>query len=229
MADLSSPSYNLQFKIANQVRNLSVTNTPVNTVQPVCEVLKKKNVTAYSYKQWHYLGIVKKVCAGAICGLVLLHLTDIFSMGFVFFLYLLFFILILGLNHDWDSVFAALSTLLAGGIILTKYSPKAKKAVAVVCLVVLVLSLCVIGVFNRDGVSYLDDYSYPEYLVSSTSTNIVVVHEKMELPYSRSYKKLLFREGRMTYLSTNELATLLQAQAEEVRLFRQANPPQKAE
>jgi len=90
----------------------------------------------------------------------------------------------------------------------------------------LVVSFLAFKLINLNGLSYLDDYAYPDYLVSSTSTNIVIVHEKMELPYRRSYKNLLFRDGRMTHVGTNELAVLLQAQAEEIRLFRQANPPQ---
>jgi len=226
MVDLSSPSFNLPFKIAEQVRYLSVTNTPINTVQPVCEVLKKKNVTRYCYKQWHYVGIAVKVCGGAVCGLVILFLSDIFSMGFAFCLWSVFFLLGIGLSHDWDSVSVALSTLLAGGIVLTKYSPRARKVVAGICLMLLVVSFLAFKLINLNGLSYLDDYAYPDYLVSSTSTNIVIVHEKMELPYRRSYKNLLFRDGRMTHVGTNELAVLLQAQAEEIRLFRQANPPQ---
>ena len=226
---LASPRYNFYFKISGHVKNLSVTNTPINTVQPVCEVLKKKNVTAYSYKQWHYVGIAGKVCGAAVCGLILLYLTDIFSMGFVFLLWIVFFFLGIGLSHDWDSVSVALSTLLAPGIILTKYSPRARKVVTVVCLMLLVLSLGAIGVINRNGFLYLDDYAYPEYLVSSTSTNIVVVHEKMELPYDKygkHMKKILFRDGRLMGVSPNELATLLQEQAEEISRFRQEEPLQ---
>jgi hypothetical protein len=227
-----SPRNNLGRILYYPVKNLSVTNTPVNTVLPVCEVLKKKNATAYSYKQWYYEGIAIKVCIGAVCGLVLLFLTDIFSMGFVFLLWIVFFFLGIGLSHDWDSVSVALSTLLAPGIILTKYSPRARKVVTVVCLMLLVLSLGAIGVINRNGFLYLDDYAYPEYLVSSTSTNIVVVHEKMDLPYDRYgkyMKKIILRDSRISTVRIDELATLLHAQAEEIRRFRQAEQSQKTE
>ncbi len=227
MGNPSSPSLNLSI-ISRQTQYLSVTNTPVNTVQPVCEVLKKENHTRYSYKQWFFSGLAGKVCYGAVCVLITLFLTDFLSVGFIFCLWFLHSFLSFGFIHE-TGAWGWIPILVPPGFILTKHFPKTKKAVAVVCLIILALSLGALGLINRDGLSYLDDYSYPEYLVSSTSKNIVVVHEKIDLPYSRSYKKLLFREGRMTYLSTNELATLLQAQAEEIRLFRQANPPQKVE
>jgi len=227
MGNAFSPSLNISI-ISRQTKYLSVTNTPVNTVQPVCEVLKKENVTRYSYKQWHFAGLAGKVCAAAVCALITLFLTEFLSVGFIFCLWLLHSFLSFGLIHE-TGAWGWIPILVPPGFILTKHFPKTKKAVTVVCLVILALSLGALGLINRDGFSYLDDYSYPEYLVSSTSTNIVVVHEKINLPYSRSYKKLLFSDGRMTYVRANELSTLLQAQAEEIRLFRQANPPQKLE
>jgi hypothetical protein len=219
-----SPRNNLGRIIVYQAKNLSVTNTPINTVQPVCEVLKKKNVTAYSYKQWHYAGIAVKVCIWAASALGVIFLTLAFSKGMSFFLWLLFFFSQSALNHDPGSAFVkfVLPNLLVGGIILTKDFPKARKAVAGVCLAVLVVSLGAIGLINLNGFSYVDDYSYPEYLVSSTSTNRVIIHEKMELPYGSKYgKQILFRYGGIRTVRTNELARLLQAQAEEIRMFKQ--------
>jgi hypothetical protein len=228
MVDLSSPSYNLQLKIANQVRNLSVTNTPINTVQPVCEVFKKENVTRYSYKQFYFSRLSGGACGISAFFLVVLLLTHSFlriSMGMAFFL--------LGLMLLSTLLDPAPGTLIvfgiAAGLVLTRDCPRVGKVLTLLCLVTFVVSFLAFQLINRNGFSYLDDYSYPEYLVSSTSTNIVVVHEKIDLPYSRSYKRILLREGRIKFVSTNELATLLHAQAEDIRLFRQANSPQKAE
>jgi hypothetical protein len=224
MADLSSPSYNLPFKIADQVRYLSVTNTPINTVQPVCEVLKKKNVTRYSYKQFYFSRLSGGACAISAFFLVVLLLTHSFlriSMGMSFFLLGLYFLSSFVSIHETGGA-PLIIIVIAAGLVLTRDCPRVGKVLTLLCLVTLVVSFLAFKLINRNGFSYLDDYLYPEYLVSSTSTNIVVVHEKMELPYRRSYKNLLFRDGRMTHVSTNELATLLQAQADEIRKFRQA-------
>lgn len=224
----SSPNRNLSI-ISYEAKQLSVTNTPVNTLSPVCEVLKKKNVTAYSYKQWHYVGIAVKVCIWAACALGVLYLTQIFSRGMTFCIWILIFISYAGLDHD-IGIEAVFQNLLAVCIIFTKNFPRATKLVAGVSLAILVVSLGAIGVINRNGFLYLDDYAYPEYLVSSTSTNIVVVHEKMDLPYDKygkHMKKIIFRDGPISMVTTNELATLLQAQAEEIRRFRQTEQHKK--
>jgi hypothetical protein len=223
-----SPRNNLGRIISYQVKHLSVTNTPVNTVQPVSEVLKKKNVTAYSHKQWHYAGIAVKVCGWAACAVGVLFLTLIFSKGMTFCIWILLFLSHAGLMLYSGSVFETLvlPNLLAVFIIFTKDFPRANKVVAGVGLATFVVSLGVIGIINLNGLSYVDDYAYPEYLVSSTSTNTVVIHEKMELPYGSRYgKQILFRYGGIRTVRTNELATLLQAQAEEIRVFRQGTQP----
>jgi hypothetical protein len=106
------------------------------------------------------------------------------------------------------------------------------KALIGITATVIILSLVGLKLVGLNRYAYINDYSFPEYLVSSTSTNIIVVHEKIDLPYKkfdRTRRALIFRDHRITSVRTDELATLLQAQAEEIRLFRQANPPQKAE
>jgi len=227
MANPSSPSLNLSI-ISYHTKHLSVTNTPVNNVHSGCEVLKKENVTRYSYKQFYFSALSGGACVISAFFLVVLLLTHSFlriSMGKAFFL--LGLMVLLSFGSILLTGPAPLIVIgIAAGLVLTRDCPRVGKVLILFCLVTLVVSFLAFQLINRNGFSYLDDYSYPEYLVSSTSTNIVVIHEKIDLPYSRSYKRILLREGRIRLVSTNELATLLQAQAEEIRLFRQATQPQ---
>jgi len=211
----------------------SETNAFVSSWAPARDFLRENKLEGCSTKQFHLTGIFTVMFVGAIFFLVVLCLTLVLSKGMVFLLWILYFIWGYALSYEqYLFMKFVLSTMLVIGVILTKDFPRVRKAVAGICLMVLVVSLGARRLINPSGFSYIDDYSFPEYLVSSTSTNIVVVHEKMDLPYAkygRYRKQILFRNGRMTSVRTNELATLLQAQAEEIRLFRQANPPQKAE
>lgn len=164
----------------------SVTNSPVNTWFPACEVLKEKKVEGHSNKQSHYFN-----------GILFIGL-----FGPVFFL----------------------------GVLAIAYSGSSKrlsrwdKAIIGIAATVFILALVGFKLVGLNRFAYMDDYSFPEYLVSSISTNIVVVHEKMDVSYKKMFKskrRILFIDRRIEFVSTNELATLLQAQAEEIRRFKQ--------
>jgi hypothetical protein len=223
----SSPNRNLSI-ISYEAKQLSVTNTPVNTLSPVCEVLKKKSVTRYSYKQWYYLNLAMDFLIASIWVFIALFITHIFSMGMAIILWILLFLGTIATIHEAGAL-GWITLLVSFCIIPTTNFPKVRKVVAGVGLVTLIVSFLAVTLIDRNQLTYVNDYSFPEYLVSSTSTNIVVIHEKIDLPYARSSKWLVYRDGRMTRMRTNELARLLQAQAGEISRFRQAEQPQKSE
>lgn len=164
----------------------AVTNSPVNTWAPACEVLKEKKVEGCSNKQSHYFN-----------GILFIGL-----FGPVFFL-------------------GVLAIAYAGS---SKKLSRRDKAIIGIAATVIVLALVGFNLVGLNRFAYMDDYSFPEYLVSSTSTNIVVVHEKMDVSHNKMFKssrKILFIDRRIEFVSTNELAILLHAQAEEIRRFRQ--------
>lgn len=185
---LSVPSQRNIVKFGRYALVQSVTNSPVSTWAPACEVLKEKKVEGRSNKQAHLFN-----------GIILIGL-----FGPIFFL----------------------------GVLAIAYSGSSKrlsrwdKAIIGIAATVFILALVGLKLVGLNRFAYMDDYSFPEYLVSSTSTNIVVVHEKMDVSYKKMFKSsrsILFRDRRIRFsVSTNELATLLQAQAEEIRMFKQA-------
>ncbi len=184
---LSVPSQRNIVKFLQYAPVQSVTNSPVNTWVPACEVLKEKKVEGRSNKQAHLFN-----------GIILIGL-----FGPIFFL----------------------------GVLAIAYSGSSKrlsrwdKAIIGIAATVFILALVGFKLVGLNRFAYMDDYSFPEYLVSSISTNIVVVHEKMDVSYKKMFKSrrsILFRDRSMRIVSTNELATLLLAQAEEIRMFKQA-------
>lgn len=184
---LSVPSQRNITKFLQYEQVQAVTNSPVNTWAPACEVLKEKKVEGRSNKQAHLFS-----------GIIFIGL-----FGPIFFL----------------------------GVLAIAYSGSSKrlsrwdKAIIGIAATVFILALVGFKLVGLNRFAYMDDYSFPEYLVSSISTNIVVVHEKMDVSYKKMFKSrrsILFRDRSMRIVSTNELATLLQAQAEEIRMFKQA-------
>jgi len=182
---LSVPSQRNITKFLQYEQVQAVTNSPVNTWAPACEVLKEKKVEGRSNKQSHYFN-----------GILFIGL-----FGPVFFL----------------------------GVLAIAYSGSSKKlsrwdkAIIGIAATVTILALVGFNLVGLNRFAYMDDYSFPEYLVFSTSTNIVVVHEKMDVSHKKMFKsrrRILFRDRRIEFVSTNKLATLLQAQAEEIRRFK---------
>jgi hypothetical protein len=228
-----SPSRNLSI-IYNEAQHLSVTNTPVNTLQPVCNVLKEKKVTGYSFKQWYVLGLSTKVFGASVFFLIVLLLTHTFlriSMGMALFLLAFFFVSSFVTIFN-TGPFPFIIIGIAAGIVMTRDYPRVGKVLMGLCLATLVVSFLAMKRVNLKTFSYMDDYSFPEYLVSSTSTNRVIIHEKMELPYGKYgnvRKELLYRDGRRSFVRPHQLTALLQAQAEEIRMFKQVTQPQDKE
>jgi hypothetical protein len=209
----------------------SDTNSAVSSWAPVRDYLKETKVAGCSKKQWYFKRNLSNVFVGSMFFLVVLALTLIFSKGMVFFLWILLCLPSISIIHETEPwwLFMILSLPC---IILTKDFPRARKGLAVICLAALVVAFLAMKLIDLNRFAYMDDYSFPEYLVSSTSTNIVVVHEKMDLPYDKygKYRKqLLFKNGRITTVRTNELGTLLQEQAEEIRMFKQGTTPKNPE
>lgn len=61
------------------------------------------------------------------------------------------------------------------------------------------------------GYAYLDDYEFPVYSPSNSATNVIVVHERLDLR-PREYKVVLFVNGRKAAIKRGELEALLEKQ-----------------
>jgi hypothetical protein len=222
------------YNFSKYAQSQSATNSLVNTWAPACEFLKEKQIEGCSAKQSH----LKLVFVATLCGgLFLLGL--LIAIGFsssksetilTCFVYIAC-LGVLGLSVVPLLFLSVIFTAITAPIlILIKKYPGVHTVLGGIALMICIVGIVGIKFVDVHRYAYLEDYSFPEFLVSSTSTNIVVVHEKIDLPYKKFDRRgLIFRDLRITWVSTNELATLLQAQAEEIRRFRQAEQPQKTE
>lgn len=212
----------------------SVTNSPVITWAPACEVLKEKKVEGRSNKQAYQELLLVNVVVGILWIFGVLGVTySSASKGKAVLNCLVYLTIIGGLAFFTYPPILGLSALLAivvaPLVILAMDNPLMNRIIRGISVVIFIAALVGWKLVGSDRFAYLDDYSFPEYLTSSTSTNIVVVHEKIDLPHKNVYKSInaiLYRDRRIRTVSTNELAALLQAQAEEIHLFRQATQPQ---
>jgi hypothetical protein len=224
------------YNFSKYAQSQSTTNSLINTWAPACEFLKGKQIEGCSAKQSHLkLVFVATLCGGLFFLGLLIAICFTSSKGeaiLACFIYIIF-LGSLGLTAFPLLVLSVLfTTIMAPVVILTKNYIGVHKVLSGIAVVIIIVGMVGVKFADVHRFAYLEDYSFPEYFVASTSTNIVVVHEKIDLPYKRifkSRKSIIFRDGRIASVSTNELATLLRARAEEIRRFRQAEQPQKTE
>jgi hypothetical protein len=112
---------------------------------------------------------------------------------------------------------------IAGSIIIGLKNLEKDKYIKVSLLLTLTLislilaSVVLIGRVTSDKYQYLSDYTYPEYLRVSSSSNIVLIHERLDLRPRR--KSVLFKDGRVMSLGEEELDEFLQIQETEVNNY----------
>jgi len=211
-------------QIRSYARYQSVTNSPVNTWTPVCEVMKQncsKKLSARQDTLGRLFSSMSVSCVFFLFVLVLTHSYMRVSTGMAWFLWLLLFAYSVLTYLDWDWWVPSI-LLLSAGLIISRNIVAIGRWFAGVITLLLLVSLSAALLLDKKGFSYLDDYSYPEYLTLSSSTNIVVIHEKIDLRYrERRHRRrvVLFKDGRMPYITTESLVEILQAQANEIAAY----------
>lgn len=197
-------------------KNGPATNAPVVSWAPVRELVIQEGVKRNSAKQVliaRTANILLPCCCLLLIVLGLTHVAKV-SRGFAWCLWLFAFLPSLGLSHEWDG-WEWYFFLAAASIIVMRDSPRAGQIFAGLICVALLAAFISKGLLVDASFAYLDDYIYPRYSTVTCSTNTIAVYEKLDLR-KRPRKNVLFTDGRVRILPTNELKVLLSKQAAEV-------------
>jgi len=204
----------------NYSANLSQTNSLIASWEPLSNAIREEGRRGRtSAKQWHFsinLGTAIACCFIMLFTLLLTHGVRI-SQGFALTLWLFLFIPFLGMSHesDWQGWVVVLSPTI---IIALRNEKIGTKLASLIILVAILLGISLL-IITRNKFEYLNDYSFPEFLTTSSLTNIVV-HEKIDLPYrlNRYGRKWVVFEGDRIErrISEEDLLRLLDIQAIEV-------------